>query len=188
MARQRAGGVGQVRIIGGHWRGRRIPVPDVPGLRPTPDRIRETLFNWVQPIVAGARCLDLFAGSGALSLEALSRGAAEAVAVDNDATAVASLRRTATILEAEMLRVHQADANVYLARSPYPFDLVFLDPPFASDLLPEIQSRLMAGWLADPAWIYLECAPGQDKALPTGWQEQRRKRAGDVVYRLVRSG
>ncbi len=188
MARQQAGGAGQVRIIGGRWRGRHIPVPDVPGLRPTPDRIRETLFNWVQSIVPGARCLDLFAGSGALSLEALSRGAVEVVAIDNDATAVASLRHTAATLEAEALHVHQADASVYLAGTPCPFDLVFLDPPFASDLLPEIQSRLTAGWLADTAWIYLECAPGQDMELPTDWQEQRRKRAGDVVYRLVRSG
>lgn len=188
MARQRAGGAGQVRIIGGRWRGRRIPVPDVPGLRPTPDRVRETLFNWLQSIVPGARCLDLFAGSGALSLEALSRGAVEVVAVDSDATAVASLKHTAATLEADALHVHLADAKAYLVGGASPFDLVFLDPPFASELLPEIQLRLLAGWLADTAWIYLECAHGQDMALPTGWQEQRRKRAGDVVYRLVRSG
>ncbi|RLA32141.1 MAG: 16S rRNA (guanine(966)-N(2))-methyltransferase RsmD [Gammaproteobacteria bacterium] len=181
-------GPGLIRIIGGRWRGRRIQVPDVPGLRPTPDRIRETLFNWLQPIVSGARCLDLFSGSGALAFEALSRGAAEVVAVERDATAVTALKHSAAILQVEGLQIHQAAASVFLAGPPRPFDVVFLDPPFDSELLPEIQVQLTTGWLATPAWIYLECAPGQERGeLPGGWDQRRQKRAGDVIYRLVRS-
>lgn len=187
MGAQRTGGAGRVRIIGGRWRGRWIPVPTVPGLRPTPDRVRETLFNWLQPLLDGARCLDLFAGTGALAFEALSRGAAEVVAVERDANAVAAMRDMATRLQADRLELQHGDARAFLAGTPRPFDVVFVDPPFNADLLPAIQARLAGGWLASPAWVYLECAPGQEAAgLPAGWEELRKRRAGDVVYRLVR--
>ncbi len=180
---------GELRIIGGRWRGRRFPVPDLPGLRPTPDRVRETLFNWLQPVIVGARCLDLFSGSGALALEALSRGAAEAVAVESNASAVAALRAAAARFGAEGLRIDHADALSYLKGTPRPFDVVFLDPPFAADLLVQAQAALGRGWLAHPAWIYLESAPGQaGDGLPEGWETWREKRAGDVVFRLARSG
>ncbi len=180
---------GELRIIGGRWRGRRFPVPDLPGLRPTPDRVRETLFNWLQPVIVGARCLVLFSGSGALALEALSRGAAEAVAVESNASAVVALRAAAARFGAEGLRIDHADALSYLKGTPRPFDVVFLDPPFAADLLVQAQTALVRGWLAHPAWIYLESAPGQeDGGLPEGWETWREKRAGDVVFRLARRG
>jgi 16S rRNA (guanine966-N2)-methyltransferase len=186
MAAARRGGSGRVRIIGGRWRGRWLTVPAVPGLRPTPDRVRETLFNWLQPHLHGARCLDLFAGSGALAFEALSRGAAEVVAVERDGTAVAALQAAAATLQADGLQLQRADALTFLAGTPRPFDVIFLDPPFAADLLPTLLARLTPGWLAAPAWIYLESAPGQAPELPAGWEELRQRRAGDVVYRLVR--
>lgn len=178
---------GTLRIIGGKWRGRRFEVSDQAGLRPTPDRVRETLFNWLQPTIAGARCLDLFAGSGALALEALSRGAAEVVAVEHNPTAHQMLRAATARLEATGLVALQADALAFLAGSPQPFDVVFVDPPFDSDLLIHVPELLEQGWLARPAWVYLECAPGQDQApLPESWEILRHKRAGDVVYRLVK--
>ncbi len=180
-------GQGGLRIIGGRWRGRRLQVPDLPGLRPTPDRVRETLFNWLQPVIPGARCLDLFAGSGALALEALSRGAAEVVAVEHEIAAIAAMRATSERLSAVGMRIEHADALAFLADSPQAFDVVFLDPPFASEALPAAQARLAGGWLASPAWIYLECAPGQEaNDLPDGWEVVRHKRAGDVIYRLAR--
>lgn len=178
---------GALRIIAGRWRGRRIMVPDLPGLRPTPDRVRETLFNWLQPVIAGARCLDLFAGSGALALEALSRGAAEVVAVERDRAAADRLRATAGQFGTDGLQVVCDDALAYLAGTPEPFDVVFLDPPFDSGLLGRAAERVAPGWLNDPAWIYLECAPGQEqRPLPEPWHVVRHKRAGDVVYRLAR--
>jgi 16S rRNA (guanine966-N2)-methyltransferase len=178
---------GALRIIGGRWRGRRIPVPDTPGLRPTPDRVRETLFNWLQPVIAGARCLDLFAGTGALALEALSRGAADVIAVERDRATADRLLTVAGELGAQGLQVVHDDALAYLAGEPRAQNVVFLDPPFDSDLLTQAAERLELGWLEAPAWIYLECAPGQaQKPLPDSWEVVRKKRAGDVVYPLAR--
>lgn len=187
MRNRREARPGVLRIIGGRWRGRRVTVPDLPGLRPTPDRVRETLFNWLQPVIAGARCLDLFAGSGALALESLSRGAAEVVAVERERVAADRLRESAGLLGADGLEVVRDDALAYLAGEPRPFDVVFLDPPFDSDLLARVTERLGPGWFNEPAWIYLECAPDQaQQPLPKSWNVVRHKRAGDVVYRLVR--
>ena len=187
MRGKRGSGPGTLRIIGGRWRGRRVPVSDQPGLRPTPDRIRETLFNWLQPVISGAHCLDLFAGSGALALEALSRGAAEVVAVERNEVAFIGLRKVADQFGAIGLEPVQVDACAYLRRMARPFDVVFLDPPFDSDLLDRVPGLLEPHWLASPAWIYLECAPGQDAApLPEAWEIVRQKRAGDVIYRLAR--
>ena len=187
MREARGSKSGVLRIIGGRWRGRRIAVPDQPGLRPTPDRVRETLFNWLQPVIVGARCLDLFAGSGALALEALSRGAAEVVAVEQNPLVADGLREVAGKLGTDGLEIMRGDAQAYLERVPRPFDVVFLDPPFGSDLLSHMPGLLERDWLASPAWIYLECAPGQDEvALPDTWEILRHKRAGDVIYRLAR--
>ena len=148
---------GSVRIIGGRWRGTRLPVAELAGLRPSSDRVRETLFNWLAPMLPGARVLDLFAGSGALGLEALSRGAREAMLVERDARLAESLRQAVARLRAEgEARVVAADALAFL-RAPVHgrFDIVFVDPPFAANLWPEAFASL-APWLADEAWLYVE--------------------------------
>lgn len=159
-----------------------------PGVRPTPDRIRETLFNWLQGAVPGARALDLFAGSGALGLEALSRGAAEATFVERDRRVVESLRQALDELGGTGGRVVAADAFEFLRGPPVPYDLAFLDPPFAQGRLSELCTLLdERGWLAPHAWIYLECAARDGMpALPPGWTEWRHARAGEVSARLVR--
>lgn len=178
---------GQLRIIGGTWRGRKLAVAPLSGLRPTPDRVRETLFNWLAPVLHGARCLDLFAGSGALGIEAASRGAAECVLVERDAQAVRILREQVGRLAAQQVRVIEAEALHWLTTSPQPFDIVFLDPPFASDLLPQCIEQLEnRGWLAPQAWIYLETGCDTLPALPPNWELYRDRRAGQVAYRLVR--
>jgi len=175
-----------VRIIGGLWRSRIVEFPDAAGLRPTPDRVRETLFNWLGRDLTGLSCLDLFAGSGALGLEALSRGAARVTFVERDAAAVRELRARLAEWRASGGAVVQADALRFLAGPAEPFDVVFLDPPFASDLLPEAAGVLARrGWLARGALIYVECAAGAGLApLPESWQLGKAKRAGEVGYYL----
>lgn len=178
----------QFRIIGGRHRGRRLHFPGTEGLRPTPDRVRETLFNWLMPVIAGARCLDLFAGSGALGIEAVSRGASRVVLVDCHAAVARQLRDNLALLDAGNAGVVQADALAFLAGTPEIFDVVFLDPPYGSELLAPCIARLEpGGWLADPAWIYLEAPAGEAlPALPANWTVQRSKRAGQVGYHLLR--
>ncbi|HEU0224586.1 MAG TPA: 16S rRNA (guanine(966)-N(2))-methyltransferase RsmD [Steroidobacteraceae bacterium] len=178
---------GHVRIIGGRWRGRRIAVPELPGLRPTPDRVRETLFNWLAPVIAGSRCLDLFAGTGALGLEAASRGARQVVLVENDREAVRRLREAVDTLAPEACEVVQADALGWLRTAPRPFDIVFLDPPFEAGLLEAAVRALdSGGWLAPGAFVYLE-APARRGApqLTPGWVIHRSGRAGAVGYHLA---
>jgi 16S rRNA (guanine966-N2)-methyltransferase len=179
-----------LRIIGGTWRGRtwRFPEGDI---RPTPDRVRETLFNWLAPGIAGARCLDLFAGSGALGLEALSRGAARTQFVEKSAGAAQHLKQTLALWggsQAAAAQIHVGDADVFLAGAPEPVDVVFLDPPFAAGLLNRVASRLEgAGWLAPGALIYAECAAGEGlPPLPPAWIVSRTGRAGAVGYHLLR--
>ena len=181
-------GVNQVRIIAGQWRGRRLEFPDLPGLRPTPDRVRETLFNWLAPVLPGARCLDLFTGSGALGIEALSRGAAEAVFIERQPLAVRALRDNLARLKAGNARVEMAEALAWLRQPGTPFEIVFLDPPFGQGLLEPVCAMLeQYGWLADAAWIYLEAAMDQPApSLPVQWAIQREKIAGAVSYRLAR--
>jgi 16S rRNA (guanine966-N2)-methyltransferase len=180
-------GGNQLRIIGGEWRGRKLRFPDVEGLRPTTDRVRETLFNWLQPVIHGARCLDLFAGSGALGLEALSRGAANVCFVDSDRRAVQSLKDNLALLQDQAGTVVQADALTYLKAGPQPFDIVFLDPPFRKELLqPCLELLYSEGWLADNARLYIEVEQELgEPELPPGWEWQRSKKAGQVVYGLA---
>lgn len=179
-----------VRIVGGMWRSRRIRFPSAPELRPTPDRLRETLFNWLQRVVPDARCLDLFAGSGALGLEALSRGAREVTFVESDRAVAAQLRESLAELHAAGAEVVNADAFAFLRGVARPYDVVFLDPPFARGWLPELCTLLEAhGWLAPHAWIYLESAAREAlPSLPAGWSEWRHARAGEAGAHLVRRG
>jgi 16S rRNA (guanine966-N2)-methyltransferase len=178
----------RLRIIAGRWRGMPLTFPDRPELRPTPDRVRETIFNWLQPVIVGARCLDLFAGSGALGFESLSRGAAHVVFVDRDAQIVRHLEGTAHKLATAEARCIASDALRYLAGAPTPFDIVFLDPPYASDVLSAACAQLSRGWLQPSALVYLE-APSDAglPALPAGWSIHRSKAAGQVGYHLLRT-
>lgn len=177
----------QLRLIAGTWRGRKLPFAPVPGLRPTPDRMRETLFNWLSPVIRGARCLDLFAGSGALGFEAASRGAAEVILVDNHADVVRSLQQQIEILDAQVVSVVQAGCNRYLEGQAQPMDIVFLDPPYREGLLPGCIGQLESGnWLAEEAWIYLETASGSRLELPANWEIHRSKSGGQVSSQLIR--
>jgi 16S rRNA (guanine966-N2)-methyltransferase len=175
-----------LRIIGGTWRGRKLRFPASAGIRPTPDRVRETLFNWLGAAVRGAHCLDLFAGSGALGLEALSRGAAQVTFIERDATAARELAELLTAWQAADARVVRADALNYLAGIARPLDIVFLDPPFASALLGEAAALLAERhWLKAGALIYLECAARAGlPQLPASWQPLKAKQAGEVGYHL----
>jgi 16S rRNA (guanine966-N2)-methyltransferase len=175
-----------VRIIGGAWRGRRIAVAGDPALRPTGDRVRETLFNWLAPVIDGMRCLDLFAGTGALGLEALSRGAAEVCFVESRPAIARALEETLRRLGAHGGRVVGADALRFLAGLPQPYDLVFVDPPFGAYDLGELCTLLDRGWLAPGGRVYLEMpAGGPFPALPPDWTVIRDKRAGHVRFALV---
>jgi 16S rRNA (guanine966-N2)-methyltransferase len=186
---RKSGQTGQLRIIGGRWRGRRIELPARAGIRPTGDRVRETLFNWLDPILEGARCLDLFAGSGALGLEALSRGAGEIVFVERDSVAVAQLRDNLEKLDCDGASVVAADAMRFLRGAPRPFDIVWLDPPFGKFDLSLLCTLLERGWLADGARIYLELSRHDDlPELPAGWVVDRDKTAGQVRFALARRG
>ena len=178
---------GRLRLIGGDYRRRLLPVLDSPGLRPTPDRVRETLFNWLTAALPGARVLDLFAGTGALGLEALSRGAREATFVERDARVAAQLRENLATLGAEARgRVVDADAAAFLAGPPVPVTLAFLDPPFRQGLAAPCCAALEAGWLADDAFIYVETEAGLAPEVPATWRLHRELRAGDSHGRLYR--
>jgi 16S rRNA (guanine966-N2)-methyltransferase len=176
-----------LRIIGGRHRGRRLRFPPGVDIRPTPDRVRETLFNWLQPRIAGARVLDLFAGSGALGLEALSRGAAHATFVETDRRAAAAIESVASEWR-ETAVVQVADASTWLrqAAGTVPFDIVFLDPPYDANLLAAAAAGLVSGGLlAADARIYVEHRARESLAsLPDGWHSIRDGRAGEVGYHL----
>jgi len=171
----------RVRIIGGRWRSRVIRFPPAAQLRPTPDRVRETLFNWLGQRLDGLACLDLFAGSGALGFEALSRGARKVVMVESDRTVAAALRESAKLLEADGAEIVVGDAIAFLGRSGEPFDVVFLDPPFASDLAARAMERLLPRLNAG-ARVYVESA--EPLAMPAPWKALREDRAGAVRYAL----
>lgn len=178
----------RLRIIGGDWRSRVITFADAQDLRPTPDRVRETLFNWLQPRLHGAHCLDLFAGSGVLGFEALSRGAASVTALELDGHASAAIRANVKLLQTDKLHLEQRNALDWLRSNAQQrrFDVVFLDPPFAEDLYVEC-CRLLdeQQWLAPRALVYLESGASlEDIALPPSWRLIRHKRAGAVYYGL----
>ena len=176
---------GQVRIIGGQWRNTRLAVPQRPGLRPTSDRVRETLFNWLMPKLPGARVLDLFAGSGALGLEALSRGAAAATRVERDPGLAQAIAATAARLGARAT-LHTGDALAWLAQPPQQrFDIAFVDPPFADGLWETVLAALPVH-LADDAWLYVESDPGHEPGPGPGWQLHRQGSTRQVRYALYR--
>ena len=177
----------QIRIIGGEWRSRKLTVPDAPGLRPTPDRVRETLFNWLAPYIGGARVLDAFTGSGALFLEALSRGASSGIALDLNTEAINNLRRNLELLDCDRTEVLRADALQYLSNTAERgFDIVLLDPPFHQDLLLTACQLLESNnWLNERAWIYTESEQAPSSlAVPNAWRLHREKHTGQVHYAL----
>jgi 16S rRNA (guanine966-N2)-methyltransferase len=182
----------QVRIIAGQWRSRKLEFPDVPGLRPTPDRVRETLFNWLSPTIIGAHCLDLYAGTGVLGFEALSRGASSVVSVDNNAEVVKCITAQAQKLGTGSMQVVRDDALHFLQSSRLcqaetPFDIVFLDPPFAIDSYdPVYQALSESSCLHDGSVIYIESPEAvEQSSLPQGWIINKSRRAGQVYYHLV---
>ena len=172
---------GQIRIIAGEYRGRRIRVASRPGLRPTPDRVRETLFNWLGQRLDGESCLDLFAGTGALGFEAASRGAARVVMVEADRTAFSALQTARETIGARNVELILGDALAYLAKARERFDVVFLDPPFRQNALPAVLERLQPR-LAGGARVYIE-APAACM-LGGRWHELKSARAGQVSYQL----
>ena len=179
---------GRLRIVAGKWRSRLLDIAEVPGLRPTSERVRETLFNWLAPCIQGARCLDLYAGTGALGFEALSRGATQCVFVDDSPRAIKAIEKSTKTLDAIGAVVHHGDATDYVRSAlPASFDIIFLDPPFADDRLAEVCRQIdESGIIAPGGRIYLE----QDRAkpevaLPGRWQILRNKTAGNVRYMLV---
>lgn len=175
-----------IRIIGGQWRGRRLAFPDIDGLRPTADRIRETLFNWLQPYLPGSVCIDLFSGSGALGFEAASRGADSVDMVELNAEAYKQLQANKSILAAEQCRLSRQSAQQFLMQASISYDIVFLDPPFQANLWFEIADLLMQNSLLHTgSLIYMECGKNQDMtALPAAWHLLKDKHAGEVRYCL----
>lgn len=186
MKKSNHAGSGQIRIIGGQWRGRKLPVPDSPGLRPTTDRVRETLFNWLAPHMVDARCLDCFAGSGALGLEALSRYAGSATLLEMERHVAQQLQKNLATLNARNAQVVNTNSLTFLAQAGTPHDVVFIDPPFRKGLLEETLTLLENnGWLADDALIYVESEVENGlPPVPAHWDLHREKVAGQVAYRL----
>lgn len=187
----RTGKPRQVRIIGGLWRGRKLAFTPADGLRPTGDRIRETLFNWLAPSIEGARCADLFAGSGALGLEALSRGAGHCDFVDTNGVALAQIKEHLRTLGADRSGTcHRITAQQFLQDATHPYDIVFIDPPFSLQMVEPV-CALLAGahLLTSTALVYVETAATEPSpTFPTGWNPRREKSAGGVTYRLFSNG
>jgi 16S rRNA (guanine966-N2)-methyltransferase len=178
---------GRVRIIAGEWRSRLLPVSDLPGLRPTYDRVRETLFNWLGPRLTGAHCLDVCAGTGALGFEALSRGAARCVFVEQNREIAGTLRESARQLGAvDRAEILLDDARHFLTGSPQAFDVIFVDPPFAAGLTEALLQALIPAWLAPGASLYLETArDAPEIPLPEGWRMMRSAQTRQVRFGLV---
>lgn len=177
---------GSIRVIGGRLKGSVLDVPASAGLRPTPNRIRETLFNWLAPYIDGARCLDIYAGTGALALEALSRGAGAALALERDARLADALIANGRRLGVPNLTVLHADGLAHLEGPPTPFDLVFVDPPFDTGLWQRTAALLDRGWLAPGALVHVEAPHDRWPALPASWLVHRESRAGAVRHALLR--
>lgn len=181
--------LGSVRIIGGEWRGRKLPVIEANGLRPSSDRIRETLFNWLMPYVAGSRCLDLFAGTGALGFESLSRGAAHVDFVETQCQVFGALESNISLLNAQASVWHES-AESYLRRiqgnqGAKKYDIVFIDPPFAGDLLESTISQICTtNCLKSGSWVYIESSVNQAFSFPATWGLHREKQTKQVASRL----
>lgn len=181
-----------LRIIGGQWRGRKLPFVSADGLRPTGDRIRETLFNWLMPDLPGAHCLDAFSGSGALALEALSRGAQSATLLELNPQAAAQIRHNLSLLQCDRGQVIQTDSLAWLQQPTHPaatpsptFDIVFVDPPFQHDFWQATIAALEDHqWLSKGAAIYIETPKNLPLSIPANWQLHREKHAGGVSFRL----
>lgn len=177
---------GQIRVIGGKWQRRKLTISDSGSLRPTTDRIRETLFNWLIPVIRAARCLDCFAGSGALAIEALSRNAASATLIELERPIATQLVANLAKLEAKNAQVINSNTLNYLAQAGTAYNVIFLDPPFRKDLLQQTALLLERnGWLTENCWIYVEAESEADLSiLPKNWQLHRKKVAGQVAYCL----
>ncbi len=174
----------KIRIIAGKWRGRKLDVINSPGLRPTPDRVRETLFNWLQQEIVSARCLDLFAGTGALAFEALSRGATEVFMIESNPTIVESLKQHAEILGSEGHTIQLADAKSWLRQGIKGFDIIFLDPPFGEGYIEQCCEAIIEEALLNPGGlVYIESE--KQLALPNGWEIRKQTRAGNVQSMLI---
>jgi len=184
-ARGNSAAKGNIRIIAGKHRGRKLPVILADGLRPTTDRVKETLFNWLMPYIRDARCLDCFAGAGSLGFEALSRGAKGVTFIELNKAAATQLKQNKTLLKAENIDIINSDALAFLSGSEQQFDLVFLDPPFRQHLVEKAANLLNQGWLAEDALIYVEMEVEQGMAqVPNNWLLLKEKVAGQVAYRL----
>ncbi len=181
--------IGSIRIIAGKHRGRKLPVIAMEGLRPTTDRVKETVFNWLMPYINSANCLDCFAGSGSLGMEALSRGAEQVLFLELNKQVCEQLKANIALLQQNNVTVKQTDSLKYLQQqAPQTFDIVFLDPPFHQNLLLATSQALNAGWLASKALIYIECETSfQHAVLPANWQLLKEKKAGQVAYRLYQN-
>ena len=179
---------GRIRIIAGTLRNSRLDVPHAAGLRPTPDRVRETLFNWLAPVIDGARCLDLFAGTGALGVEAASRGAREVVLVERDFALAKALEANLARLKVGVAKVENRDALAFLGTvPPRPFDIAFVDPPFDANLWRDACAALASrGWLAPDALVYVESPRDVVPEVPASWTPHREAHAGEVRYALYR--
>ncbi len=181
---------GFVRIISGKWRGRKLPVHDSEGLRPTTDRVKETLFNWLAADLHEARCLDLFAGSGSLGFEALSRFASHVDMIELDKVAASQLQSNISTLQVDNIQVHNTNALQFLDGPAKPYDIVFIDPPFRQNLIPLcIEKLAQNGWLSPHAMIYIEAEKEfGEPNVPETWQLHREKCAGQLAYRLYEKG
>jgi len=175
---------GKIRIIAGKWRGRKLDVFDSPGLRPTPDRVRETLFNWLQQEVVAARCLDLFAGTGALAFEALSRGATEVIMVESNPKIIESLRQQAETLGSENHTIQLADAISWLKQGIKGFDIIFIDPPFGQGYIEKCCAIIREdSLLNDNGLVYIESE--KNISVPAGWRTMKQSKAGQVQCMLL---
>ncbi|MFD1382819.1 16S rRNA (guanine(966)-N(2))-methyltransferase RsmD [Rhodanobacter aciditrophus] len=177
----------KLRIIGGEWRSRQLPIPNIEGLRPTTDRVRETVFNWLNFDIPGASCLDLFCGSGALGFEALSRGAKDCTFVELNRSVSEQIKTNLKTLQAHNGSVINTDATTFLRQPATGFDVVFLDPPFRKDLLDQVIPLLTSGWIKPQGYIYIERESEKSLELPDNWQLEKEKVAGQLTFSLYRN-
>ncbi|MDT0604391.1 16S rRNA (guanine(966)-N(2))-methyltransferase RsmD [Thalassotalea castellviae] len=186
---QKAKATGNIRIIAGKHRGRKLPVLMSEGLRPTTDRVKETVFNWLMPYIQQSHCLDCFAGAGSLGFEALSRGAKQVTLIELDKNAAKQLQQNKALLNADNIDIHQTNVLNYLAAKPRgKFDIIFIDPPFRKGLAEQVINRLNDHWLAKDALIYIEMESENNQVLiPDHWTLLKEKTAGQVSYRLYRN-